>query len=335
MRKLLLVAAGLSIVICCAQFQKIWAQEPETISPKTANVDDAKIVDKTKMLEEIEKAKEALKITEKVENANLQEAKTLDIFCIYSDKNSPKNHFVPSGWMGDYGDLKFNDQSTKEFFSGATAIELTYTAQKSQNKGWAGVYWQSAQNNWGSKDSGFDLSGFNKLVFMAKGKKGGEVITKVKVGGIIKNVITDEPLIFADSLDIEYGPIRLTTDWRQYYINLVEKDLSYINGGFALIFNTDQSEGEQTIYLDDIAYIYDSELRKEDDRVNLPFYVYADNGSLDNHFIPSGWMPATAAKDLRLNTSYKNKPFSGDSCMRVEYKNDSGTRWAGIYWQQP
>ena len=46
-------------------------------------------------------------------------------------------------------------------------------------------------------------------------------------------------------------------------------------------------------------------------------------------------MPTTAARDLRMDTNWKNYPFSGDTCMRVEYKNDSGTRWAGIYWQNP
>ena len=27
--------------------------------------------------------------------------------------------------------------------------------------------------------------------------------------------------------------------------------------------------------------------------------------------------------------------MSGDSCIRTEYVNKSGTRWAGIYWQNP
>ncbi|HIE36441.1 MAG TPA: hypothetical protein EYP89_04295 [Candidatus Omnitrophica bacterium] len=40
------------------------------------------------------------------------------VFYIYADKNSPQNHFIPSGWMGDYGDLKFNERSlTKKGFS--------------------------------------------------------------------------------------------------------------------------------------------------------------------------------------------------------------------------
>jgi hypothetical protein len=255
-------------------------------------------------------------------------------FDVYSDKNAPSNHFMPSGWMGDYGDLKFNDQATEEFASGATSMKITYTAEKRQGNGWAGIYWQSSQNNWGEKDTGFDLTDFNKLVFKAKGATGEEVISVAKVGGITEN-LNGDPVTFSDSANVESGPIRLTNDWQEYSINLVEKDLSYINGGFCLIFNADHTDGEQTIYMDDVQYVYDPDLKKEDALINLPFYIYADANSLDNHFIPSGWMPATAAQDIKVNIKWENYPFSGNSCIRVEYKNTSGTRWAGVYWQTP
>lgn len=256
------------------------------------------------------------------------------MFNIYSDKNSPTNNFTPSGWMGDYGDLKFNDQATEEFFSGSTSIKITYSANKKQGEGWAGIYWQSAQNNWGEQDTGFDLSDFNKLVFTAKGLNGGEVISIAKIGGITK-MPNGEAVSFPDSVDVEYGPIRLTNEWQEYYINLVDKNLNYVNGGFCVIFNSEHIDGEQTIYIDDIYYTYDPTLKKEETSIGLPFYVYADANSLDNHFIPSGWMPATASQDIKLNAKWEDYAFSGNSCMRVEYKNKSGTRWAGIYWQQP
>ena len=256
-------------------------------------------------------------------------------FDVYTDKGATSNHFIPSGWMGDYGDLKFSDQDTESPASGSTAIKIDYSAKKSQGQGWTGIYWQSSQNNWGTKDTGLDLTGFNKLVFKAKGKNGGEVITLVKIGGITKNP-SGEAVPFPDSGTVEYGPIKLTKDWQEYSVNLVDKDLHYINGGLCLILNADQAGAQgETIYLDDIRYVYDGTLKKEEAKTNFPFYVYADAGSLDNHFIPSGWMPATAAKDLKLDANWKNLPFSGDTCIRVEYKNNSGTRWAGMYWQQP
>lgn len=256
-------------------------------------------------------------------------------FYIYADKNSPLNHFIPSGWMGDSNDIRFNDQATDEAATGTTSIKITYTAKASQGNKWAGIYWQSAQNNWGERDSGYDLSGFNKLAFQAKGAQGGEVITIIKAGGISTNPSTGEPVSFPDTLDVEYGPIRLTNEWKEYSINLAEQDLSYINGGLAIIFNASHAKEKQDIYIDNIRYTQDSDLQKEKVELNFPFYVYADSGSLDNHFVASGWMPSTAAQDIKLDTNWQNYPFSGDTCIRVEYKNNSGTRWAGVFWQNP
>jgi len=70
-------------------------------------------------------------------------------FYVYNDKNSPLNHFIPSGFMGDHNDIKFNDQATNEMATGATSIKITYTAKANQGNKWAGIYWQSAQNKLG------------------------------------------------------------------------------------------------------------------------------------------------------------------------------------------
>lgn len=73
----------------------------------------------------------------------------------------------------------------------------------------------------------------------------------------------------------------------------------------------------------------------EDAREEMPFYVYTEAGSLKYNFIPSGFMPVTGSRDLRFNPNWKKNPYSGESCIRIEYKNNSGTRWAGIAWQNP
>jgi len=255
-------------------------------------------------------------------------------FDVYTDKNSPNNHFIPSGWMGDSGDLRMNDQCAETPAAGSSCVKVIYNPKKSAGQGWAGIYWQSAQNNWGDKNTGFDLSDFNKLVFKAKGAKGGEVIAKVKIGGI-----TNKPdgtiAAYPDTVNAEFGPIQLTSEWQDFSLNLAGKDLKYINGGVALVFDSNQVKGEQTVYLDDVRFVNDPALKAEAVSTPMPFYVYADTRSLDNHFIPSGWMPNTASQDIKMDTTSKEKPQSGDTCIRVEYKNASGTRWAGIYWQQP
>ena len=105
-------------------------------------------------------------------------------FVVYMDKNNRDNHFAPSGWMGDYGDIKLDEQYAVNPHSGPTCLQFTYSAKKEQGAGWSGVFWQNPPNNWGTKKCGFNLSGMTKLTFWARGEKGGEVIQKFMVGGI-------------------------------------------------------------------------------------------------------------------------------------------------------
>ena len=252
-------------------------------------------------------------------------------FEIYTDKASSHNHYASSGWMGDYGDLTLDDQNMENPHSGSTCIKITYSAQKKQNKGWAGIYWQNPPNNWGQKKGGYDLTGYNELVFWARGAKGGEVINKVKVGGIGIGA----EVAYPDSDEKESGPIQLTDKWQKYTINLAGKDLSYLSGGFAVIFTADNNEEGATIYLDDIYFSFDSELKPESKTVSFPFYVYADASSLDNHFIPSGWMGDYG--DIKIDQHWQDNPYSGRTCIKITYtaKGSKGARWAGIYWQNP
>lgn len=249
-------------------------------------------------------------------------------FVVYSDRVSRDNHYVPSGWMGDYGDVKMNDQSTTNPHSGTTCIEFNYSGKRSQGQGWAGVYWQNPANNWGNKQGGFDLSGMTKLTFWARGQKGGEVIQRVTVGGI-KGV-------YPDSLAVEMGPIELSDTWKQYTVNLAEKDLSYVNGGFGWMATSDLNPEGATFYIDDIKFEADPTMQPESKRPEaMPFYIYADSSSINNHFIPSGWVGDYG--DLRYNGNVKEDPYLGDACIKITYSGQAtqGARWAGMYWQNP
>jgi hypothetical protein len=250
-------------------------------------------------------------------------------FVVYTDKNARDNHYIPSGWMGDYGDVKINDQSMENPHSGTTCIQFVYTAKKSQGQGWTGIYWQNPANNWGSKKDGFDLTGMTKLTFWARGAKGGELIQKFMVGGIKG--------IYPDSASVEFGPVELTDTWKQYTINLAGKDLSYINGAFGWVINADLSPEGATFYLDDIKFEADTALKPETKKQeNMPFYVFADRGSTTNHFIPSGWM-GDYSDMKKSDFASKEDPYLGDSCIKIIYdgKATQGARWAGIYWQHP
>src|SRR5258708_5639960 len=105
-------------------------------------------------------------------------------FYVYSDKGARVNHFIPSGWMGDYGDLKLDDSSTTDPADGKTCIKITYNGKAAQGANWAGIFWQHPANNWGEKPGGFDLSSFKRLTFSSRGEQSGEKVTEFKVGGI-------------------------------------------------------------------------------------------------------------------------------------------------------
>ncbi|MEK6728030.1 MAG: hypothetical protein AABY28_05110 [Candidatus Omnitrophota bacterium] len=253
-------------------------------------------------------------------------------FVVYSDKNARDNHYIPSGWMGDYGDIKLNDQAMDNPHSGATSMQFSYSAKKSQQKGWAGVYWQNPANNWGSKKGGFDLTGMTKLTLWARGVKGGEVIQKFKVGGIG----IEPKATYQDSTEVETEPIELTDIWKQYTINLAGKDLSYISAGFGWVTTSDLNPDGATFYIDDIKFEADPAMKQEGKKLEgMPFYVYSDRTSPKNHFIPSGWMGDYG--DIKYDGSSKEDPYLGDSCIKIAYngKAAQGARWAGIFWQNP
>ena len=175
-----------------------------------------------------------------------QEEKEFKIFPVYSDKRSPDNHFIPSGWMGDYMDVKFEDAYQENPHGGATCIKITYNSNATGGARWAGIYWQYPANNWGGAPQHYDLTGASKLTFWIRGDKGGETIQEVKMGGIFGE--------YSDSDTAGVGPITLTTEWKQYTIDLTGKDLSHVIGGFVWSTNIDVNPEGLVFYLDDIKY---------------------------------------------------------------------------------
>jgi len=253
---------------------------------------------------------------------------TAKMFNVYSDKNSSDNHFAPSGWMGDVGDVKLNDQFMENPHGGSTCLQFVYSAKKSAGNGWVGVYWQNPANNWGSKKGGFDLTGMTKVTFWARGAKGGEVIQKFVIGGVKGT--------YSDSATVEMGPVELTDTWKEYTINLAGKDLTYISGGFGWVTTSDLNPEGATFYIDDIKFESDAAMKPEGKKQEvMPFYVYADKSSIKNHFIPSGWMGDFG--DIKVDSTSTEDPYLGDTCVKIVYsgKASNGARWAGMYWQNP
>ncbi len=167
-------------------------------------------------------------------------------FNVYTDKMNRGNHYIPSGWMGDYGAITLVDGHKINPHSGNTCIKLTYTGKHPQGAGWVGVYWQNPPNNWGYRKGGYDLTGAKKLTFWARGENGGEIIGEFKMGGISGE--------YPDSDSAGIGPVVLDKEWKKYTIDLTGLDLSYISGGFCWVCSRMDNPGSITFYLDDISY---------------------------------------------------------------------------------
>ena len=163
-------------------------------------------------------------------------------FVIFSEKGSGTNHYVPSGWMGNIKAIRLDEGCRTQPHRGATCIRLEYQ----DAGGWGGVVWQDPENDWGNAPGGWNLTGAKRLVFWARGDRGGELVSCFKFGVIG----TDKK--FHDTASGSLNAVRLTTDWKQYSIAVSDKDLSCIKTGFAWIV---VGQGKPVVfYLDNIRF---------------------------------------------------------------------------------
>jgi len=168
-------------------------------------------------------------------------------FPIYTNIGSRDNHYIPSGFMPDGQCLTLNDRWQENCHSGSTCLKIVYdVACSRQGARWTGMYWQNPAHNWGNRKGGYNLTGATKLIFWARGEKGGERIEEFKMGGITGD--------YPDTDTAFIGPVILTPEWKQYTIDLRGKDLTYISGGFCWTTNTEVNLESCTFYLDDLRY---------------------------------------------------------------------------------
>ncbi len=167
-------------------------------------------------------------------------------FYVYSSTNPASNQFVPSGWMGDYTDVRYTDPYTGNCHVTDKCMQFVYDAKKSQGFGWAGVYWQHPINNWGNQPGGYNLMGMARVTFWARGEKGGERIERFMVGGISG--------MYTDSLKTWLGPVTLSREWTKYSIDLSSRSLAYVSGGFSWFTEARFNPDGCTFYLDEIKY---------------------------------------------------------------------------------
>ena len=230
-----------------------------------------------------------------------------DYFDIYRDQHVS---YYPSGWMGDWGDISFDDQCTENPYNGRTCIKITYSAQASQGKSWAGIYWQHPQDNWGNKEGGYNLSGFERITFWAKGKKSGEKL-EFKVGGITGP--------YGDSLQPAKttGIIILTNTWQKYSIDLTGENLSHIIGSFCWVTNISSNPSGCTFYLDDIRY--ERALSPDELRRVIGGFAFVTNKDSNpggcNFYLDDIQFDKARPESLRLLQSYEILDPLGESAL--------------------
>lgn len=183
-------------------------------------------------------------------------------FNIYTNADAADNHFTPSGYMGDIGDIDIKSNWAINPYSTPTAIRVIYhTLGMKPQTGcsgpctWAGVRWQDRPENpeENCDKHGFSLSNFTKVTFWARSDT--PVSIQFGVGGITSPQCTDS--FVSPALPSQYG---LSTEWRQYTIDLRGADLSHVIGGFFWsatwgdLEATERDPKRVVFYLDDIRF---------------------------------------------------------------------------------
>jgi hypothetical protein len=165
---------------------------------------------------------------------------------VYHDAGYKGNNYIPSGYMGDYSNVRIQHRSYEKPRKGKTCMKIVIYKNKNIEK-WCGVYWQYPVNNWGTEpNTAIDVRGAKKLTFYARGHNGGEIIDTFKLGGIKGD--------YSDTAEAETGMIRLSKKWKKYKIDLRDCDLSHIIGGFCFVITNSDNPKKIIFYMDEVVY---------------------------------------------------------------------------------
>ncbi len=159
--------------------------------------------------------------------------------------------YVPSGRMGDavagepYVSIHRHYRGLRR--PGDHDRFVTRVSYSGGPVGWAGVYWQWPDANWGESPGRSLLA--RRVAFHARGETGGELV-EFKVGGIR----SEGEQTFRDSVERSSGGIRLEPKWKRYEIELSDQDLSSVIGGFAWIAQARANSNHVVFYIDNVRF---------------------------------------------------------------------------------
>lgn len=255
-------------------------------------------------------------------------------FHVYDDVSSAGNHFHAFAKIpNDTPALGVNGSSANNPQSGATAIR--FELRNTPETNFAGFYLLNGilppgetkpQLNFGSiPNAGIDLSGATALIFWARGERGGEKVDFF-MGGVGWNPDTGmKEQLFADSTPTVKTSETLSSEWRQFRIDLTSKNLSYVLGGFGWVAsvrgNPDTSRNNPdgvVFYVDDIQYeLSPSRLEQ---RLNEPRFIR----SFTTLSVQPD--PFDADTDDDIDLALRNTAFTYDNALAaLAFLADGGT----------
>ena len=237
-----------------------------------------------------------------LENRLTEMAKTV---YVYQDFADGANNFTQKVWMGENNnDIPSMDEAAASH-SGTSGIAARLDLSKYH---WGGYMFLNGSlkaggknpvANFGTTDSGLDLSGATQLVFYAKGKTGKEQV-EFFMGGMGWNGIFKRGEFSDSTRKVRLGPIRLTKKWQQYKIDLAGKDLRRISCGFGWVANDISNPDMKTLKfdVDDIHYEF-AEPRHVP--IFLPSYAAAALGTNETKLNSFAYLYDNAAAAMALS----------------------------------
>ncbi|MCX5715103.1 MAG: hypothetical protein NT033_09990, partial [Candidatus Omnitrophica bacterium] len=145
----------------------------------------------------------------------------------YSDGWCKITPYLPTGYMGDFGNISMDDKFPQDNPSlGTKCIKFAYSGVA-----WAGVYWLFPADNWGNLGPGLDLSDYTKLRFWIKGNNGGEQVGFKLTGNSATICLTNEGGQDGSRICLPDDPppyFALSPDWKEHVFDLKGYNLSNI-----------------------------------------------------------------------------------------------------------
>ena len=190
-----------------------------------------------------------------------------DCLYVYKDFALTENNFTQKAKIfGANADLvhDLDENWTQNAYSGGSCIRCQVDTQLGDWGGWLFLngYLPDGEtvarlNDGKQSDAGMDLRGATELRFYAKGETGEETVEFFTLGFGYDGDSGKRLAEYPDSArKRSLGFIQLTSEWKEYVIDVSQQDLSYICCGFGFVLSgTESPIPENVFYLDEIRFV--------------------------------------------------------------------------------